>query len=429
MGTQYKLKVDRLGDVHVWEFFKLAAKLIEADRLHYSYAGSPGSVSIAIEEGNPDVEKMLTTESHLLYDVSTSVSRFSITLSRSGDESTPFGYDLLQISNSQKDYTPEENLVPESSLIQLSSLISKTFIPTVPNASALYRDPATFKTIMRSHQRMLEKMQETIAAVGEEAASARSKLEEEYWQKSSALLKEGDRRKRDFEAEVDRLRKRLAEEERALEERRKALDDRDNTHARRALHTNLKQRLAEHAAKFELTDDTKGRRKPIHGAVWVSAAALAAMIIFNSWKLGSALSGTTSTSAAIIMLLKPIGLTVALLGLLSWYLRWMNRWFERHADAEFQLKQFELDIDRASWVVETALEWRFAQNSAIPRHLLDNISRNLFVRGETDETADMHPADYLASALIGKASNVKLAVPGAEIELGPKALSGAGKGA
>jgi hypothetical protein len=28
-----------------------------------------------------------------------------------------------------------------------------------------------------------------------------------------------------------------------------------------------------------------------------------------------------------------------------------------HASAEFLLKQFELDIDRASWVVETAMEW------------------------------------------------------------------------
>jgi len=101
----------------------------------------------------------------------------------------------------------------------------------------------------------------------------------------------------------------------------------------------------------------------------------------------------------------------------------MNRWFERHSELEFQLKQFELDIDRATWVVETALEWRQEQHSTIPNHLLESISRNLFSRSDKDEGSDMHPADYLASALLGKASALRLALPGGrELEYGPRAL-------
>ncbi|RVL29647.1 hypothetical protein [Sinorhizobium meliloti] len=115
--------------------------------------------------------------------------------------------------------------------------------------------------------------------------------------------------------------------------------------------------------------------------------------------------------------LKPASITLALLGLMAWYLRWMNRWFERYADAEFHLKQFELDIDRASWVVEAALEWKLSQDRPMPEHLLETISRNLFSKGEKDDSADMHPADYLASAILGRASALNLKVPGGEISL------------
>lgn len=37
------------------------------------------------------------------------------------------------------------------------------------------------------------------------------------------------------------------------------------------------------------------------------------------------------------------------------YIRWTGRWFERYAEEEFLLKRQEIDIDRASWIVES---WR-----------------------------------------------------------------------
>ncbi|MDW9434542.1 hypothetical protein NKY71_01735 [Sinorhizobium meliloti] len=76
------------------------------------------------------------------------------------------------------------------------------------------------------------------------------------------------------------------------------------------------------------------------------------------------------------------------LGIISWDLRWMNRWFERLSENEFQLKQFELDITRAQWVVETAFEWKMSPQSPIPNPILENISRNLFANSEKDVNAD-----------------------------------------
>jgi hypothetical protein len=81
------------------------------------------------------------------------------------------------------------------------------------------------------------------------------------------------------------------------------------------------------------------------------------------------------------------------------------------------------NVDRASWVVETALEWRQEQQAPMPDHLIESISRNLFSKSEKDEGADMHPADYLASALLGTASALKLKAGGAEIDLDRKGIS------
>jgi hypothetical protein len=47
------------------------------------------------------------------------------------------------------------------------------------------------------------------------------------------------------------------------------------------------------------------------------------------------------------------------------------------ADEEFRLKRISLDVDRAIWVVETALEWQ-EQKQTIPPQLLEQLSRDLF---------------------------------------------------
>jgi hypothetical protein len=431
--AQSKIEVDKKLDKTVIEFFQAAKELLSAPQFQINIAGG----THAIQAGDPDsdrslLDSILAYNGYLIQNVSLNLDRFTVSFIRNSNEATAPGYDVININNNQRDNTPPTNPVSQEKIIKLNALVSEKFSPDAVNASAIFRNPAIFRDVMKSHQRMLEKMQETIAAVGENAAEARSSLEKEYWDKQAELAREFDKRKtaldaqaakrqRDFEELEKTKLEELSNRESELAERGKHLDDRNNTHARRALHSTLKSRLAEHSSRFELTDQTKNRRRPIHIASWCASAVLLGLLIYSSYGLAQALGGSNWT-ALIIPAVKPIGLTIALLGLLSWYLRWMNRWFERHANAEFQLKQFELDIDRASWVVETALEWRYAQDNPIPDHLLESISRNLFARGEKDETADMHPADYLASALLGRASGVKLKVPGGELEYGKSAF-------
>ena len=83
-------------------------------------------------------------------------------------------------------------------------------------------------------------------------------------------------------------------------------------------------------------------------------------------------------------------------------------------------------MDRASWVVETALEWRRAEKSEIPVPLLEGVTRNLFAQDET-KSPNQSAVDDLASALVGQASAVKVRLGDNEISLDRKGLKGLAK--
>ena len=108
-------------------------------------------------------------------------------------------------------------------------------------------------------------------------------------------------------------------------------------------------------------------------------------------------------------------------GIIGWFLvRWQNEWSRKHADEEFRLKQFELDIERASWVVEMAMEWKGEKGEEIPDFLVERLSAGLF--GAGGEPAGKKPVDAVAS-MIRAASKAKIKLgDSAEVELDPKSI-------
>lgn len=97
-------------------------------------------------------------------------------------------------------------------------------------------------------------------------------------------------------------------------------------------------------------------------------------------------------------------------------------WFRQHADEEFRLKRLELDIDRASWVVEMAMEWRDEKGFTIPEELIERLTRSLFVDRELADSPQ-HPYENLASALFDSVKSMRMAIPGiGEAELDRRAL-------
>ena len=66
-------------------------------------------------------------------------------------------------------------------------------------------------------------------------------------------------------------------------------------------------------------------------------------------------------------------------------------------------------------MLESCLEWKKETKDVIPSILLDRISHGVFVSG-SEPAPVLHPADELASALLGSASKVKLRVGDSELD-------------
>jgi hypothetical protein len=227
--------------------------------------------------------------------------------------------------------------------------------------------------------------------LAEETSSERAKLADEH----AAFMSELEKR------------------EDELAKRQKELDDRDYMHARRATRGDIQKVISDRQKEFTLTPQTRRLRIPIHLVLILTTVVLLGLSVLNFREL-FALNWTMPSYVLLWALAKQGSLAIVLIGTLYFYVRWMNRWFEQHAMAEFLLKEFQLDIDRASWVVETALEWRRTAHEELPEPLLRGITRNLFVRIQAEETK-LSAADELASALMGNAAGLKLKVGDSEL--------------
>jgi hypothetical protein len=274
-----------------------------------------------------------------------------------------------------------------------------------------------------SHSAMIERLEQTLTDMAERHSALQEKWQTEFDQRRQKLIEENDMLRASSVAELDAERQAIVAQRQELDEQTRELDDRQNTHVRRDIRRELKAQLAEYKMAFGLTAGTKGLRTPIHWAVGLLLVVLIAGIIFFASQTPPNDGWTYA-----LYLAKPLGLTFVGIVIATWYINWLNRWFERHADVEFRLKELELDIDRASWVVETAFEWKKGGEEAMPDKMLEAIGRNLFVGRDEAPTTGLNPVDQLASALLGQASHAKLNVAGNELSFDRKALRQAGKG-
>lgn len=279
-------------------------------------------------------------------------------------------------------------------------------------------DKNTLEELSRNHQEFLDGMRRNLSAVAEELTRARIESEREVRERKGELDRAAEDQAAKLQAAHNERLAAIEAEKMKLAEREKQLDDRNNTHARRDLQNNIKEQLAAYKNKFELTEGTRRLRQPVLLAVITIESICVSLLLFVFL---SPTQGGDFWDKAFFWI-KSFGLTFLAAGTAVWFLRWLTHWSARHADAEFQLRQLELDIARASWVVETTLEWKASQDTSIPEPLLEAISRNLFVAGEARKESADSPADHLASALLGDASKVKLKSGDHEIEFDRAAI-------
>jgi hypothetical protein len=227
------------------------------------------------------------------------------------------------------------------------------------------------------------------------------RLERELSEQKASLLRESDARN----AALDH---RTIE----VEAREKAADDSDNRAARRKLREKMLSILTERGKEFTLTPETQAKRKPVIWTAGIIAAffgILLAFVIFQPLSDGE-LQLETKIAAEITAAL---GLTGAIIFLL----KFTQQWAKRHADEEFYLKRLELDLERASWLVEMSMEYEAERGHPIPTEMFERLSRGLF--GGTDSSPDVrHPLETLLDA----ASEAEVQLPNGKFRIGRRGL-------
>ena len=199
----------------------------------------------------------------------------------------------------------------------------------------------------------------------------------------------------------------LEAKEADLKKIRADIDERENRQARRDIYKEIKAKLEARNQKFELTEGTQNRRRVVF---WFTLGLIFLFLCGFGYCFYTDVVGDHEhiNWAAIG---SQIGFALALIAFASFFIRWNHQWFQKHADEEFKLKHLDLDIDRANWLVELAMEWKNIMKSEIPAELIDKLARSLFVSEETKDM-DIHPAETFLSALFGKAGSINVEFPG-----------------
>lgn len=184
----------------------------------------------------------------------------------------------------------------------------------------------------------------------------------------------------------------LADKERQYQDRVSQFETREAKYMRRDLLKEIRKVLAE-SENMALSGPTGEKRSAIH---WTAGLAL---LTFGStagvmvWKL-------MTTSQFDWHILGPFSAAfLAFGGTIIYYLKWNDRWFREHADAEFAAKRYKADILRASWIAELVQEWiKEAKDQPLPTELLEAYTRNLF-RDVGATRLSEHPVDHLTAIM------------------------------
>jgi hypothetical protein len=423
MADPYSLRVPRQPDRSIVSLFKELAKKAGVDSIKLN-VGAAGNIQVPVstEEEPEELQTLLEANSSLIESASVGIPGFGISFHRGGrgkapPDRSPFFDDIaFAFSNQQCQLS-------EGDRLSLITHTAKALGPFDPNRSVGGGLSEEQQQLISIHSSTLDRLETLNEELIRKSEDFRQRLENQHQERADELETKHQERSQHLQEEFDKKRKELESREDKIREKLKEIDDRQNTHVRRELRKSIIDEIRSRSEDMSLTENTSRLRWPIHGVCILLMVLLGAGSVYYAIELGELVRANDITNWSIVATLsKQLLVSISLGATAVFYIRWLNSWFSEHANNEFRLRQLQLDFERASWVVETAFEWKGAEGSTIPNELLEPISKNLFSPGD-NLREDMHPADQLASALLGTASVVRLKSGDSELELDGKRLA------
>lgn len=242
-----------------------------------------------------------------------------------------------------------------------------------------------------------------------------------------------------------------AQREKSIKERDKLLESaKEQINQQQAKIEAEKERLAQEWAKLEVSSHKDARRKQFNSlqqqladtldqpvassnlllARWavffalVTAGGVSAFFGYASLDTSAVPDATTATwlYPAIRSLLLSFTAVAALVGAAAW----LRYFYVRDLQAQEEVRRFQNDMARASWVMEASLEIRKEHDEDIPEQWMAGVTEGLFSnrRDGLDESAQA------LAALMGYSAAVSVGPDGTKFDLnrkGSKALASAAK--
>ncbi|MFN4042671.1 hypothetical protein [Limnobacter sp.] len=417
--SEQRIKVPRAADKSIIDCFKELAKHTGTEKINVTALGfnSIGSVDLIGE--TPEVINLLIKKnSAIIESVSMNFPGLGISFYRGGhyqpQEKSGIFDEIVLRQGSQ-------GVVDPKVAIEIVTTINRRLKAFDPNrsSSASTDAHAHFDAIHISNIERLESLNENLV---KNTHDYRIQLDREFGEKIDKAEEVLEEKRKQLEAEYLAKEERLKREFDELDKKKKELDDSSNTHARREIRRDILKEIKARQTKYSLTEGTNKLRMPIAIAMLGLIAIFVALGSVSAKEFYEVLQGN-DINKIVIAGVKQAIYSAGAIGSIIFMIRWMNRWFELHSQSEFELKNFELDMERASWLVETSLEWKDAKGTAIPPELLQSLSNNLFSKEKEKLDPLHHPADQLASALMGSASSIKIKAGDSLIEIDPKKLA------
>ena len=445
MSTE-KIKIPRASDKAVADAFqKLGGKFgIQSASVVGITGVHIGQVALA-DAPIGEWKALLALDSYLIESMHSQLGHLSIVYSRGGsqgpDQKSPI-YDELTF-NFNDGQTEPSPIVRLEIVAFLNQKLKRFEIGRVSTSGV----SPEINQVLAIHQSNLERLEKLNEDLIGKSAAFRESVELKFDDKVSQIEFEFKEKQTAVDALSKENSDQLQKREEALAVKLAAIDDRNNTHVRREIRDRMLDDVKQRILKFGVSEATERKRQPVVAGMLLLGGFIALLIAwtvleigrvntasFPSAGLATALSSTSAPTAAVHQGQGTNGtsafgslalywlwarfavLSLSLLGTILFYIKWQNKWADQHAASEFQLQQFYIDVNRANWVIESCLEWRKETDSAIPAELLSSITNGLFTNPLTEPDRVMHPADELASALMGSASKLNLKVGDSELE-------------
>lgn len=258
-----------------------------------------------------------------------------------------------------------------------------------------------------------------LAQIQRETISSNANRQAE-WEEFTATKREeieldAKSRSEQFDAEKKAHLEKIDKLQGELDAAKKAVDDRNHMHVRRELRQKITDDISEVISDGVNPPGTT--RKNIEIVIFIIICALVAGAFTwqNFEAFTASATSTTDTTLMWFLALKGTIGAIATIGFLVYAMGWLRNNYLRDVSKAHELQRYGLDINRASWVIETIMEMTGKEGRVLPEKWIEGSCHGLF-HADGADSSNVNSLEALG-AIMNVAGKVEIGPEGPKFEI------------